>query len=77
MEEHKALKYRDYCDKLYMIIGTKNLDDTHPYTLNIVEPIWPMLQNIKNSDWLTSALQYFYFLRLQISVCIITKRYQN
>ena len=77
MEEHKALKYRDYCDKLYMIIGTKNLDDTHPYTLNIVEPIWPMLQNIKNSDWLTSALQYFYLLRLQISVCIITKRYQN
>ena len=31
MEEHKALKYRDYRDKLYMIIGTENFDDTHPY----------------------------------------------
>ena len=31
MEEHKALKYRDYRDKLYMIIGTENVDDTHPY----------------------------------------------
>ena len=30
MEEHKALKYRDYRDKLYMIIGTENFDDTHP-----------------------------------------------
>ena len=31
IEEHKALKYRDYHDKLYMIIGTENVDDTHPY----------------------------------------------
>ena len=31
MEEHKALKYRDYRDKLYMIIGTEHFDDTHPY----------------------------------------------
>ena len=29
----KSLKYmyRDYRDKLYMIIGTENFDDTHPY----------------------------------------------
>ena len=31
MEEHKALKYCDYRDKLYMIIETENVDDTHPY----------------------------------------------
>ena len=31
MEEHKALKYCDYRDKFYMIIGTENFDDTHPY----------------------------------------------
>ena len=28
MEEHKALKYCDYRDKLYMIIGIENFDDT-------------------------------------------------
>ena len=31
MEEHKTLKYRDYRDKLYMIIGIEDFDDTHPY----------------------------------------------
>ena len=30
MEEHKALKYCDYRDKLYMIIGTETFDDTNP-----------------------------------------------
>ena len=30
MEEHKALKYHDYRDKLYMINGTENVYDTHP-----------------------------------------------
>ena len=32
MQEHKALKYRDYRDKLYVIIGTETFDDTHPYS---------------------------------------------
>ena len=30
MEEHKALNYPDYRDKVYMIIGTEDFDDTHP-----------------------------------------------
>ena len=29
MEEHKALKYHEYRDKLYIIIETENVDDTH------------------------------------------------
>ena len=46
MEEHKALKYRDYHDKLYMIIGTENFDDTHPY--NHVCSAYSVYGNILN-----------------------------